>query len=484
MEDWEVKEALVAASKKIKEQAEFINQLTSPPLSLGTVLVPSVDLGAGNLPGLILASGGGPLVVNQPAFPVETGDVVSVNGESKQIVNRLAAYEPQGELTTVLAINGAEVEVDGGGGRRTVLAGKFPTVEKGDRVILDPSGSVVIRSLGKEAEQFSFKKTTGIRWSDIGGLTEAKKAMQEAIEGPFRNADLYKLYGRRPLSGVLLYGPPGCGKTMFGKAAATALAELHGATDSDGFLYIKGPEVLEKYVGVAEANIRNLFERTRKHKAQYGYPAVVFIDEADAILGKRGTGISSDVNNTIVPAFLTEMDGLDESGALIILATNRADVLDPAVTRDGRIDRKIRITRPDQDSAEDIFSLYLQGKPLRKDLTASYLSTVAALALYDDRRALYEISLKSGNELQLTLGQIVNGGMIAGIVNQACELAMDRDRAAGGKPKGIEGSDLVAAVERVYAENLDLNHSDDLADLVGPFRSDVKDIRRLASVSA
>lgn len=201
---------------------------------------------------------------------------------------------------------------------------------------MDPSGLVVVRDLGKDTQRFSLNQPSTVTWDDIGGLVDAKQQMLEAVELPWKHPDLYAHYGKKPLRGVLLYGPPGCGKTMLGAAAASSLARTHGKDQIEsGYLYVKGPEILDPFVGVTEATIRELFERGRAHEKAHGYPATLFIDEADAILGKRGGNgpNSSIIDHTVVAQFLSEMDGLDKNGTIVILATNRADILDPAVTR-------------------------------------------------------------------------------------------------------------------------------------------------------
>ena len=411
---------------------------------------------------------------------VSPGDTVTVSMETMQIVD-VASVQFGGNVGFVRRIiDSTFSEVDYESSIRVIFNGKFnDSLEKGDRVVLDSSGMVIVNNLGKEDERFSFNQTTNVSWDSIGGLAEAKKQMVEVVELPHRNPDLFRYYGKKPVKGVLLYGPPGCGKTMLGKATATALAKIYnGDGASAGFIYIKGPEILDRYVGVAEATIRQIFQRARKHKDEYGYPAVIFIDEADAILGKRGSGISSDVERTIVPMFLTEMDGLEDSGALIILATNRADILDPAIVRDGRIDRKIKITRPDAASAIEIFSLNLKGVPLNNGYTREELAKLGSDEVFAPSRTLYQVQTKTNGVCAFTLGNIVNGGMIASVVDQATSIALHRDLAAKTQ-KGLCREDLVAAVNAVERQNRDLNHTDELAEFVHDFREDVLGINRL-----
>lgn len=410
---------------------------------------------------------------------VKAGDVVKLSSESMQIVG-LANIDPTGETVVVRRVlDGNQLEVDSDGSTKIINTGVLDGVEKGDKLIIDSTCSVALRNLGKADERYTVTHDTNVSWDDIGGLEEAKKTMIEAVELPLIHSDLYSFYGKKPVKGVLLYGPPGCGKTMLGKATATALAKLHGVDGSEGYFYVKGPEILDKYVGVAESNIRQIFERARKFRDAHGYPAVVFIDEADAIMGKRGTGISSDIERTIVPMFLTEMDGLDESGAIIILATNRPDVLDPAIVRDGRIDRKVKVTRPTQASATEIFKLNLRNVPLNNGYTRAQLAEDAASALFDPKKSLYTISLKNGTSMDFPLSAVVNGGMVASIVDQATSAAMLRDIENGTKG-GMRWDDLLIAVQAVYEQNRDLDHKDEVTDFVAEFRSDITDIRRVS----
>ena len=266
-----------------------------------------------------------------------------------------------------------------------------------------------------------------------------------------------------------------CGKTMLAKAAASSLAKLHGKHSvNSGFIYVKGPEILRKYVGESEALIRGLFDRARKHKAKHGYPAFMFIDEADAILRKRGTGISSDVENTIVPAFLAEMDGLAESDCIVGLATNRPDTLENAITRDGRIDRKIMVPRPDYATAKDIFRLHLKGIPL-VDISPVEAAKLATEELFSENLKLYIFQMQNGKEQFFTLAKLVNGAMIAGVVDQASSIAMHRN-IKGLRQKGVTAKDFTEAVDRVYRENIDLNHRDELAEYVDPIKSEVENV--------
>ncbi|MGD0576525.1 MAG: AAA family ATPase [Candidatus Staskawiczbacteria bacterium] len=430
---------------------------------------------------VIVLDGKFPKVLLPKDCEVNPGDTVTVSMQTMQVTG-LAQVQAGGDIAYVRrVIDETFSEVDHQSSVRVVFNGKLGTaVEKGDRVVLDASAAVIIRNLGKEDERFSFTAETNVTWDDIGGLAEAKQQMIEAVELPHTNQDIFRFYGKTPVKGVLLYGPPGCGKTMLGKATATALARIYGNNSkSSGFIYVKGPEILDRYVGVAEATIRQIFSRARKHRETCNYPAVVFIDEADAILAKRGSGISSDMERTIVPMFLTEMDGLEDSGALVILATNRSDILDPAVVRDGRVDRKVKVTRPTQQSATEIFLLSLKRVPLFNGYDRDELAKFGARELFSPRRVLYKVTTKSHGDCQFTLGNIVNGGMIVSVVDQATSIALHRDLAAKKQGQGLCREDLVAAVNSVEQQNRDLNHNDELSEFVHDFRDEVLGVKKL-----
>lgn len=416
---------------------------------------------------------------------IKDGTGVMVNSQTMQIV-KVAPIQVGGDIGSIRRIIDNDfVEVDHQSVSRVVFSGEFgKTLEKGDRVVLDSTATIIVKNLGKDGQRFKVAVKDEITWKDIGGLEEAKEQMIEAVELPHRHPELFKFYGKKPINGVLLYGPPGCGKTMLGKATATAIAQAHNGKKKDhkeqvsGFLYIKGPEILDRFVGVAEATIRQIFQWARKHKETQGYPAVIFIDEAEAILPKRGSGISSDIERTIVPMFLSEMSGLEESGAIVVLATNRPDILDPAVVREGRMDRKIKVDRPDMKSSVEIFRIHLKDVPLNNGFTRQQLGELGAKEVFSPRYVLYQIQTKDGKAIEFTLANLVHGGMIAGIVDQATSIALKRDLAKRRR-SGICKDDLVQAVGNVYRQNRDLNHTDELAEFVHDFRDDVVGIHRL-----
>jgi proteasome-associated ATPase len=442
---------------------------------------PAVELVGGAFGTATIVIDGKFMVVNLPKeIAIRPGDTVKVSIESMQIVSK--SDETLGGSISYIrnVIDSTYSEVDIASSTQVVFNGRFSgQLEKGDRVVIDSTGTIIINNLGKTDERFSFDGTSHVRWDDIGGLEEAKQSMIEAVELPHRNPDVFRRYGKKPIKGILLYGPPGCGKTMLAKATAHSLAQTYaGKNAHSGFIYIKGPEILDRYVGVAEATIRQIFDRARTHRYEHGYPAVIFIDEADAILSKRGTGISSDIERTIVPMFLAEMDGLEDSSALIILATNRSDILDPAIVRDGRIDRKIRVTRPTPQSAAEIFNLNLAGVPLMNGYTHDDIAQHGTREIFSKERVLYRVETRNNGPIDFTLGDLINGGMVVSAVDQATSIALHRDLASGGQ-SGISMADMVAAIDAIQDQNLDLNHKDELSEFTRGLRDEIVGVYRV-----
>lgn len=400
-----------------------------------------------------------------PGVSFKPSENVKVDMETKQI-HSSTGISSAGDVAYIKSIvDESHIEVENNGSSRVVIFGLNEKIEPSDRVMLDNSNTVVIRVLERDGkDRFNLTETSDTQWSDIAGLDGAKEQLIEALETPYKNPEIYKYYNMTPPKGVLLYGPQGCGKTLTAKAAAASLARTHGSQNfQSGFIYVKGPELLSKWVGQSEQEIRGLFTRGREHFQKHGYPALLFIDEADAILPMRGTGKSSDVENTIVPQFLSEMDGLESSGVMVLLATNQAKRLDPAVVREGRIDRHVKISRPTEKNAVEYFRIHMRGMPFAKGVEPEEVADLATAELFHAQRALYRVTHRNAAEI-FRLGDAVTGAMIAGVVAQAKSIAMKRDLLKGGKPKGVLPQDFAVSVNNHHIQHADLNATFDLED--------------------
>ena len=382
------------------------------------------------------------------------------------------------------------------------------TLRSGDSLLLEPRSGYVFERIPKaEVEELILEEVPDIVYSDIGGLASQIEQIRDAIELPYLHADLFREHQLRPPKGVLLYGPPGCGKTLIAKAVANSLAKQVAAkTAADGtagpgsagrsfFLNIKGPELLNKYVGETERHIRLVFQRARE-KASEGMPVIVFFDEMDSIFRTRGSGVSSDVENTIVPQLLSEIDGVEGlQNVIVIGASNREDMIDPAILRPGRLDVKIKIERPDAEAAKDIFSKYILTQlPLHPDDLAEHGAsrdgTVEAMIqrvverMYteSEENRFLEVTYANGDKEVLYFKDFNSGAMIQNIVDRAKKMAIKEFLDTG--QKGLRVAHLLSACVDEFSENEDLPNTtnpDDWARISGKKGERIVYIRTLVS---
>jgi proteasome-associated ATPase len=374
----------------------------------------------------------------------------------------------------------------------------------GDSLLLEPRSSYVYERIPKsEVEELILEEVPDIDYTDIGGLSAQIEQIRDAVELPFLHADLFREHELRPPKGVLLYGPPGCGKTLIAKAVANSLAKkVAERRGTDGpnaarsfFLNIKGPELLNKYVGETERHIRLVFQRARE-KASEGQPVIVFFDEMDSIFRTRGSGVSSDVENTIVPQLLSEIDGVEGlENVIVIGASNREDMIDPAILRPGRLDVKIKIERPDAEAARDIFSKYVTSSlPIHpddlaenggnRDATIFSMIQRAVERMYTEteENRFLEVTYANGDKEVLYFKDFNSGAMIQNIVDRAKKMAIKEFLETG--QKGLRMQHLVVACLDEFRENEDLPNTtnpDDWARISGKKGERIVYIRTLVS---
>jgi proteasome-associated ATPase len=374
----------------------------------------------------------------------------------------------------------------------------------GDSLLLETrSGYAYERIPKSEVEELVLEEVPDIDYGDIGGLSRQIEQIRDAVELPFLHADLFREYELRPPKGILLYGPPGCGKTLIAKAVANSLAKKVAAAKGGGdanqgksyFLNIKGPELLNKYVGETERHIRLVFQRARE-KASEGTPVIVFFDEMDSIFRTRGSGVSSDVESTIVPQLLSEIDGVEGlENVIVIGASNREDMIDPAILRPGRLDVKIKIERPDAEAARDIFTKYLTTSlPINPDDLAEHggsreetingmiQRTVERMYTESEENRFLEVTYANGDKEVLYFKDFNSGAMLQNIVDRAKKMAIKEQLETGAG--GLRVSHLMAACLDEFKENEDLPNTtnpDDWARISGKKGERIVYIRTLIS---
>jgi proteasome-associated ATPase len=481
---------LQQAKENIASLREEVDKLTQAPNAYGTFLQYNDD---GTVD--VFASGRKMRVALHPAIEpdsLERGHEVVLNESLNVVLAR--TYEQSGEVVKI-----QEILDDG---RRALVVGRADEervaelsaalaetrLRAGDSVLMDPRSLLLLEKLPRpEIEEVVLEEVPDITYADIGGLDEQIEALTDAVELPYLHPELFAEHQLPAPKGILLYGPPGCGKTLIAKAVANSLAKKVGELKGNEnvrsyFLNIKGPELLNKYVGETERQIRLVFQRARE-KADEGVPVIVFFDEMDSLFRTRGSGISSDMESTIVPQLLAEIDGVEALRDVIVIgASNREDLIDPAILRPGRLDVKIKIERPDEAAAQQIFSRYLTADlPLNvadvaelgggdpaKAVAVMIERTVAEMYRADDENRFLEVTYQNGDKEVLYFRDFASGAMIENIVRRAKKLAIKR--VLHGEERGICLADLLESIKQEYKENEDLPNTtnpDDWAKISG-----------------
>ncbi len=467
------------AREHIASLRDEVEKLTQPPSAYG-VIVGKNDDGTVD----VLTSGRKMRVGLHPEIEhddLERGAEVVLN-ESFNVVHARRA-EITGEVVTIkeLMDDGVRALVVGRADEERVceLADALRGVHlrTGDTMRLDSRSNLLLEKLPRpEVEDLLLEEVPDISYSDIGGLDTQIEQIADAVELPFLYADLFAEHRLPAPKGILLYGPPGCGKTLIAKAVANSLAKkvaekTGGEKGRSYFINIKGPELLNKYVGETERQIRLVFQRARE-KSEEGWPVIVFFDEMDSMFRTRGSGISSDMESTIVPQLLAEIDGVEGlKNVIVIGATNREDLIDPAILRPGRLDVKIKIERPNAAAAKQIFAQYLTDEiPIDANSSVPDMIDATVVEMYrdDESNQFLEVTYQNGDKEILYYKDFSSGAMIENIVRRAKKLAIKRVIAGG--TRGVCLNDLLDSIRQEYKEHEDLPNTtnpDDWAKISG-----------------
>jgi len=481
------------AREHISTLREEVDKLSQPPSAYGVVVGKNDDETVD-----VLTSGRKMRVALHPEIDHELlnrGAEVVLNESFNVVMARQS--EISGEVVTAKDVmdDGIRVLVVGRADEERVcelsdvLRGTL--IRSGDHLRLDPRSNLLLEKLPRpEVEDLLLEEVPDISYTDIGGLDDQIEQIADAVELPFLHQDLFAEHQLPAPKGILLYGPPGCGKTLIAKAVANSLAKKVADKVGEGkgrsyFINIKGPELLNKYVGETERQIRLVFQRARE-KSDEGWPVIVFFDEMDSMFRTRGTGISSDMESTIVPQLLAEIDGVEGlKNVIVIGATNREDLIDPAILRPGRLDVKIKIERPNEVGARSIFAQYLTTEiPLdqSESIDTMLAATVAEMYQEDEANQFLEVTYQNGDKEVMFYKDFASGAMIENIVRRAKKLAIKR--VIDGGIKGVCTQDLLDSIKQEYKEHQDLPNTtnpDDWAKISGKKGERIVFIRTLVT---
>ncbi len=497
-------EKLVATLQEAKSQIEAlraeVEKLTAPP-STYAIFSSMNDDGTGN----IYVSGRKMKVSLHPSIKrseLRKGQEVILNEGLNVIETR--GFNSQGEVVRLKDV------MEGGRALVTLHFDEEKVVELGDPLLVerlsvgdhllyDARSGYVIEKLPKsEAEELVLEEVPDVDYEHIGGLQKELEQVRDAVELPFLHPQVFSEYKLSAPKGVLLYGPPGCGKTLIAKAVANSIAKklghLAGKEVRSYFLHVKGPELLNKYVGESERQVREVFKKA-KERAADGHPVIVFFDEMDALFRTRGSGISSDIESTIVPQFLSEIDGVERLRNVIVIgASNRQDLIDPAVLRAGRLDVKVKVGRPDAAAARDIFSKYVSielpfadeelerhGGDRQALVERLTMLTVETMYAASEENKFIEVTYANGEKEVLYFKDFASGALIEGIVSRGKKFAVKR--VIGGEGTGLRSDDLVRAIREEFKEHEDLPNTtnpDDWAKVAGKKGEKIVHIRTIS----